>query len=84
MKIKDDFLLVCRGDSFGVTSKTNSEMFVELSQIAAFLWKTLEEKQSTKTELLEETLNEFDISTVLALGEIDLFIRMMKENEFVE
>ena len=38
----------------------------------------------TSTEMLEALISNFDISTVLALGNIDVFVRTMKENEIIE
>ena len=44
-----------------------------------FLWKLSKSREVTKAQMLDETLSSFDISTVLALGEIDYFIKKMKE-----
>ena len=84
MKIKDGFELINRGEQMGITSKEKPDMFIAVSEIAAFLWSLLKEKPITKAQMLEEALNKFDISTVLALGEIDLLLRMMRENEIIE
>ena len=50
----------------------------------SFLWNLLSENDVTKAEMLEGLLNNFNISTVLALGDIDIFIRTMKENGIIE
>ena len=34
--------------------------------------------------MLNALIENFDISTVLALGDIDVFVRTMKENEIIE
>lgn len=55
-----------------------------LNESAAFLWNLLKEKDLTKTEMLNALIENFDISTVLALGDIDVFVRTMKENGIIE
>lgn len=57
---------------------------IVLSDTAAFLWNLLKEKEVTKTEMLDALISEFDISTVLALGNIDVFVRTLKENDIIE
>lgn len=55
-----------------------------LDEISLFLWKTLKEKEISKNDMLDLLLNEFEISTVLALGEIDKFVRILKKNNVIE
>lgn len=62
----------------------NFNNVIVLSETAAFLWELLSERNVTKQEMLECLLERFDISTVLALGNIDVFVRTMKENEIIE
>lgn len=57
---------------------------IVLSDTTAFLWNLLKEKEVTKTEMLDALISEFDISTVLALGNIDVFVRTLKENDIIE
>lgn len=57
---------------------------IVLSEISVFLWEKLKEKDMTKTEMLNAVIAEFDISTVLALGNIDVFVRTLKENGIIE
>jgi len=57
---------------------------IVLNDMAAFLWNLISEREVTKQEMLEALLSEYDISTVLALGNIDVFVRTMKENEIIE
>lgn len=49
-----------------------------------FLWNLIKDKHLTKVQMLNELINNFDISTVLALGDIDIFIRTMMENDIIE
>lgn len=88
MRIKDDFelenrsgvnVVVCK--SKGKASPDNA---IVLTDTAVFLWNLLKEKDVTKTEMLNSLIENFDISTVLALGDIDVFVRTMKENEIIE
>lgn len=51
---------------------------VEFNEIKMFLWEITKEKNHTKQEMLDSILKKFDISTVLALGEIDNFIKKLK------
>ena len=44
-----------------------------------FLWALAKEREVTKHEMLTEILKKFEISTVLGLGEIDTFIKKLKE-----
>lgn len=65
-------------------SAQSLENTIVLTDTAMFLWNMLKSKDTTKTEMLEALLDEFDISTVLALGDIDVFLRTMKENGIIE
>lgn len=84
MRIKDGFELVNHeGQSF-IINADNVKKEIHLSKFGLFLWKLLKEKEVSKNQLLGELLSAFDISTVLALGEIDLFLRTMRESEIIE
>ncbi len=52
---------------------------VDFGEIQMFLWDWARAKEITKQEMLNEILKKFEISTVLALGEIDTFIKKLKE-----
>ncbi len=54
------------------------------SDITVFLWNKLKENNMSKTEMLDALISEFDVSTVLALGNIDIFVRVLKENGIIE
>lgn len=88
LRIKKEFELVNRSGQNIVVLKnghsSNQETAIILNDTAVFLWNILKEKDYTKTQMLEALLAEFDISTVLALGDIDVFVRTMKENEIFE
>ena len=62
----------------------NFNSLIILNDTAVFLWNLLLERNVTKQEMLEELLNNFPISTVLALSNIDVFVKALKENEIIE
>ncbi|MBR7132661.1 MAG: PqqD family protein [Clostridia bacterium] len=88
MKIKEGFELINRSGQFVVVSKkkavSSPDNYIVLTDTAVFLWNLLKEKDVTKTQMLNELIENFDISTVLALGDIDVFVRTMKENGIIE
>ena len=88
MRIKEGYYLENRSGQYVVTYKGNAEKkydnSIVLSETAVFLWNLLEKKEVTKTQMLDELIANFDISTVLALGDIDVFVRTMKENDIIE
>ena len=88
MRIKDGFKLVnMQGQNTVVLNNGKSVSFnntIVLADTAAFLWKMLENGSPTKKEMLNALLLNFDISTVLALSDIDIFLRTMRENGILE
>lgn len=88
MKIKDGFTLknihgqqviVASGEALkGYTSS------IILQETAAFLWKCLEKGEMNKEQLVHALLDNFDISTVLALADVDSFFKTLKENGIIE
>ena len=55
-----------------------------LNENSLFLWNLTKQNHVTKSEMLTALLDEFDISTVLALGNIDVFVRTLKEYGVLE
>ncbi len=88
MKIKHGFSLKkIDGQSVVVCDKTTKSSFntvITLTDTTAFLWDMLIKGNCTKEEMLNGLLSTFDISTVLALNDIDIFIRTLKENGILE
>ena len=88
MKIKDGYYLENRSGQYFVAYKGIAEKkydnSIVLTDTAVFLWNLLKKKEVTKTQMLDELIANFDISTVLALGDIDVFVRTMKENDIIE
>ena len=83
MKFKSEYTIKKVDNAFAVL-KNGTETGITLNEHSAHLWELNKEKEVSKSQMLESLLKAFDISTVLALGEIDNFLRMMKENEIVE
>ncbi len=87
MRIKEGFNLIERSGQWVVTAENTDarlENSIVLTGTSVFLWNLLKEKEVTKTEMLNELLENFEISTVLALGNIDVFVRTMRENGIIE
>ena len=87
MKLKNGFILkrengqnviICTDKSINFNSS------IMLGETNAFLFEKLLEKERSKEELLNLILDNFDVSTVLALNDIDIFIRILKENGVIE
>ena len=85
MRIKEEYSLEnCEGQYTVVAKSGGLENTIVLSGTSLFLWKLLKSRDVSKTEMLNALLDNFDISTVLALGDIDVFLRTMKENGITE
>ncbi len=76
---KGKYIVTCNGTVSGELDNS-----IVLADTAVFLWNLLKEKDVTKTEMLNALIENFDISTVLALGDIDVFVRTMKKNGIIE
>ena len=88
MRIKDGYdIKTLEGQTTVVVSSPDVqplENTIVLTDTAVFLLHMLKAKDTAKTEMLNALLDNFDISTVLALGNIDQFLRTMKENGIIE
>lgn len=88
MQIKKGFYLKKEnGQNTIVCDKTIQKDFnatIFLTDTAVLLWEMLEKSNVTKEQMLNGLLEKFDISTVLALSDIDVFIKTLKENGILE
>lgn len=88
MRIKDGYKVVnMHGQNTVAYEKDGSDKLentIVLTETAMFLWHMLENGDPTKKDMLNALLDNFEISTVLALGDIDVFLRTMKENGVIE
>ena len=88
MKIKQGFdLKTENGQTVIICDKTINKDFnstIFLTDTSVFLWNMVKNESVTKEQMLNGLLKNFDISTVLALNDIDVFIRILKENGIFE
>ena len=88
MKISQGFSLKKEnGQCVIVCDKTINPNFnstILLTETSEFLWQMFEKETVTKEMMLNGLLENFDISTVLALNDIDVFIKILKENGIIE
>lgn len=55
-----------------------------VSETSALLFGELQEGEKTKEQLMHLLLDNFDISTVLALNNIDMFVKTLSQNGIIE
>lgn len=88
MRIKDGYSVVnLQGQNTVVANAANSaelQNTIVLTDTSLFLWNMLKNGDVSKSQMLDALLDNFDISTVLALSDIDIFIRTMRENGIIE
>lgn len=85
MKIKEGFTLKKHsGQNIIVSENDSFRNTITLSETASYLWQQLCERNMTKEQLLNALLNHYDISTVLALNDIDVFVKTLNENGILE
>lgn len=88
MKIRQGFNLKTEnGQTVVVCDKNINRDFnstIVLTETSAFLWNMIQNENTSKEKMLNGLLDNFDISTVLALNNIDVFIRTLKENGILE
>ena len=88
MRIKDGYSVVnLQGQHTVVANAANSaelQNTIVLTDTSLFLWNMLKNGDVSKSQMLDALLDNFDISTVLALSDIDIFIRTMRENGIIE
>ena len=80
MRVNSKFKIeMLNGQNVIIDCDNNVYSAVDFSEIKMFLWQLSLGREITKQQMLDAILNKFEISTVLALGEIDDFIRKLKE-----
>lgn len=88
MKIKQGFSLKTEnGQTVIICNKNVNKDFnstIFLTDTSVYLWNMLQSGNFSKEQMLNGLLDNFDISTVLALNDIDVFIRILKENGILE
>ncbi len=89
MKIVSGFELKHEnGENLVIYKGDNPELMlydtITLSEETAYLWECLKSGEKTKEQLLNMLLDKYDISTVLALNDIDIFVKTLKGNGIIE
>ncbi len=84
MKIKKGFVLEKVGDSYlsCATGKLAKEFsgFVRLNETGAFLWNILSSEDVTKEEMVEKMTAEYDVSSEIALRDVEAFVLSLEKN----
>lgn len=88
MKIKKGYKLkLISGDYTVVADRRIIKSFnslIILNQSAVFLWEMLSEGNPTKEEMLQKLTESFNMSKLLAVSNIEVFIKTMKKNGIIE
>ena len=87
MKLKGEFVLrEVAGEIIVIpVGKTalNFNGMICINAVSAEIWKGLQEEK-TKAEILENILQEFDVSLEEATADLDVFLHQLKENNLLE
>ena len=84
LRIKSGFDIINVDGHYVIKGENSLNQTIILDEISLFLWNNLKDKDFSKNEMLDLLLKAFEISTVFALGEIDKFVRFLRENEIIE
>ena len=86
MKISEGYLLrTVAGKNIVVSigSEVNFNGMLTLNDTGVFFWNLLQ-KDTTKEEMLEAVLKEYDVSSDIALQDIENFIQKLKDSGILE
>ena len=87
MKLKGEFVLrEVAGEIIVIpVGKTalNFNGMICINAVSAEIWKGLQEEK-TKAEILENILQEFDVSRQEAMADLDVFLHQLRENNLLE
>lgn len=87
MKIKEDFILRKVADAYVVVPVNGMTLdfsgIINLNETGAFLFELLQ-NGATKEELLEKMLEKYEVSQEKASGDIDIFVKKIKEADILE
>jgi hypothetical protein len=87
MKLKGEFVLrEVAGEIIVIpVGKTalNFNGMICINGVSAEIWKGLQEEK-TKGEILENILQEFDVSREEATADLDVFLHQLRENNLLE
>lgn len=86
MKIRDGYLLrnvAGKNIVVSIGSDVDFNGMLTLNDTGVFFWNLLQ-KDTTKEEMLEAILKEYDVSSDIALQDIENFIQKLKETKILE
>lgn len=86
MKIREGYLLrSVAGKNIVVSIGSDVEFngMLTLNDTGVFFWNILQ-KDTTKEEMLEAVLKEYDVSSDIALQDIENFIQKLRESKILE
>jgi len=86
MKIRDGYLLrTVAGKNIVVSigSDVSFNGMLTLNDTGVFFWNLLQ-KNTTKEEMLEAVLKEYDVSSDVALQDIENFLQKLKDTKILE
>ena len=85
LKIREEFYLTHEnGQNIVESSLDNFNNSIILGNTAAMLFEYAKTKDLSRNDMLTFLLENTDISTVLALNDLNIFIKLMKENDIFE
>ncbi len=85
MKIKDGYDLSFNDGQYTVISNSAPlKNVISLNNETAFIFKFIQKNDRTKEEIFNAVISNFNISAVLALSDVDIFIKLMKENDIID
>lgn len=86
MKISEGYLLrsvAGKNIVVSIGSDVNFNGMLTLNDTGVFLWNLLQ-KDTTKEEMLEAVLEEYDVSSDIALQDIESFLQKLKDTGILE
>lgn len=87
MKIKEGYRLkTISGRHTIVADKSRSKEFnnvIVLNEVAVYLWNLLREDIS-RDEMVNRLISELNLSKLLALSNVEIFVKTLKENDIIE
>lgn len=87
MKIKEFYSLKCIDGQNIIVSNNKTQKLntsIVLSEISSYLFDLLKENDLNEEEMLYKLLENFEVSSVLALRDINVFVKELKKFDILE
>ena len=87
MKIKEFYSLKCIDGQNIIVSNNKTQKLntsIVLSEISSYLFDLLKENDLNEEEMLYKLLENFEVSSVLALRDINVFVKELKRFDILE